>query len=327
MPMRVLIRLDCIRAMLVLVSASIVFLLVGKASAQEAATLALKFRQGQRLHYIYEEKSAYTPPQKFVGADGWTLETRVEYTLKINSITEDHAAYAKFTFNRITVTRDGKQIADLTVFPRKASAISVTIEPNGETTFYRHVYLTFNRGEQLEFRISEGGGPLATNTATDAKKEKYILAADLDETEGVIKIGVPPTLEITDPDYEKLVEFKIDLTPHKLFSLMQMPTVPLAKGQTFSIPIKYLGQEQLTYQGKGSEGGFQGDKAEISIAAWNDEASGSKALQPELTGTIHVLIDSFGRLAFAHGETTTHVLIPGIGVQKLETTMDLKLKK
>jgi len=311
--------------------ACLIFLLCGAVTptvqAGEPVRLALRFREGQILRYTYLETVAYTPPTKFVGVPGWNLDVKVDFSIKVNSVNDDAAATVRLVFERLTVLKDGTQIADLTVFPRQADGVSAIIKPNGETTFYKNFYLAINRGGQLEFRVSNGGGVMATNTTAAVGSENFVLAADLDHGAGIIRIGVPPTRTLETPDHAKLCEFKIDLTPRKLFEILTMPTVPLAEGETFSIPVKYLGQEKLVYQGQADEVGFQGSQVQVELTPWTEPADGLGGLQPLVNGNISYLIDTTGKLAKARGRLHTEIMVPGIGPQIAETRLEITLRK
>lgn len=191
--------------------------------ASDAVQLALKFREGQVLKYTYTETFIYTPPIKFVGSSSYELQVKVDYRLNVARVTSDQAASVKLTFERIAIFKDSKPICDLTFFPKQVEGISGTIKPNGETTWYKNVYLTVNKAQKLEFRVGTGGAPIATGTLSTQGSEKNQLEADLDEGEGVIKLGVPPTRTLEKSEFAKLAEFKIDLTPESSLSCCCCP--------------------------------------------------------------------------------------------------------
>lgn len=317
------------RALPIVAGLSCLFQLsVPVAHAGDPVKLALSFREGQVLKYSYHETMTYTPPTKFAGSVPVTIETKVDYNLKVNQVSpEDHVATVKLGFDRITVLKDGTQIADLTVFPKQGDGVAATIKPNGETTCYKNVYLAYNKGGHLEYRVSTGGGPIATGTTSSNGSENYSLAADLDEGEGVIKIGLPPTRTMDSPEYAKLAEFKIDLTPRKLFEFLTLPTVPLADGQTFSVPIKYLGQEKLTYRGKADEAGYDGNLVELDITPWTESTTSATGMQPVINGSFSYLIDTTGKLIRARGTLHDQIVVPDIGPQTADTKMELLIRK
>jgi hypothetical protein len=262
-----------------------------------------------------------------VGAPTYNLDVKVDYNIKVNQVSDSENATVRLAFERITVRKDGQQIADLTVFPRGGESVSATIKPNGETTFYKNFYLTINRSNQLEYRVSTGGGVMATNTTAPNGSENFNMAADLDEGQGVIKLGVPPTRTLETPDHGKLSEFKLDLTPRKLFELLTLPTVPLAEGQSFSVPVKYLATCKMTYAGQGDDAGYQGALVNTEVKPWTEPSDGASGIQPSVGGNLTYLIDSTGKLARAHGKLHTEILIPGIGPQTAETRLELSLRK
>jgi len=294
------------------------------ASAESAVQLALKFRQGQKIRYAYTEKVVYSPPSSFMGVGAYELEANIEYVLRVSQVGSDGVARVKLTFERIKLTYDGEEIMNLTVFPKDGGSVSATIKPNGETRFYKKIYVTVNRGNQLEYRIVKGGGMMASNTKT-TEGEQELLAADLGG--GVVKIGLPPTRTIEGPDHAKLVEFKVDLTPRKLMDLLLLPTVPLAAGQTFSTPIAHVCNETLTYDGKADDAGFRGNQVRIDVAPWTDIDNSLSGYQPELSGSLTYLVEPSGKLVRAKGDLVTEILIPGVGTQIIQSKLDLILRK
>lgn len=299
----------------------------GEALAGEPVQLALKFREGQQLRYSYSETLTYAPPIKFVGVTGYELSVKVDYRIAVNRVTAEQGASVKLTFERIAVFKDGRQICDLSVFPKDVGGISGSIKPNGETTWYKNVYLTVNKAGRLEFRVGSGGGVIATGTLSVAGSEKNSLEANLDEGEGVIQLGVPPYRTLETPDHGKLAEFKVDLTPRKIFEFLLLPTLPLDEGQTFSTSVKYLGQEKLLYKGQSDEGGHQGNAVSVDITPWLETSTELVGLQPAVTGNVGYMIDTMGKLVYAKGKLRTEIVIPDVGVQTGESRIELMIRK
>ena len=296
--------------------------------ASPPVRVALKFRPGRTLKFVYEETLSYTPPAKFVELSGYTLQDKVHFKMQVNDVSEDGEATVRITLERLTVTLDGSQIADLTVFPKKATRLSATIKPNGEARFYKDFYLTVNNGGQLEFRVAKEGSPIATKTVSTRGSEKIEYAADLDEAHGVIRDGVPPTRNLPSPEYGKMVEFKVDMVPVKLFELINLPTVALAEGQFFSIPLKYLGHEKLTYQGQADVAGHSGSKMVAEVTPWTETSDGTDGgLQPALSGNISYVIDSSGKLIQGKANLSYEIIVPGVGPQKANTKIVMTLKR
>lgn len=296
--------------------------------AGDAVSLALKFREGQILKYGYSETVNYTPPTKFAGTTGYELSVKTEYKITVARVLSDNSASVKLAFERIAVFKDGTPICDLSVFPKQVEGISGTIKPNGETTWYKNIYLTINKSGKLEFRVGTGGGSIATGTLSTTGSEKNQLEADLDEGEGVIKIGVPPTRTLETPDHGKLVEFKVDLTPRKVFEFLLLPTLPLSEGQSFSTSVKYLGQEKLLYKGQVDSGGYQGNMVSIDVTPWSEAAGdGVVGLQPAVSGNMSYTIDNLGKLVYMSGKLHSEVIIPEVGTQAANSTIELQIRK
>ncbi|MFM7201831.1 MAG: hypothetical protein ACKO6N_13665 [Myxococcota bacterium] len=296
--------------------------------ASDAVQLALKFREGQVLKYTYTETFMYTPPIKFVGSSSYELQAKVDYRLNVARVTSDQAASVKLSFERIALFKDGKPICDLTFFPKQVEGISGTIKPNGETTWYKNVYITINKAQKLEFRVGTGGAPIATGTLSTQGSEKNQLEADLDEGEGVIKLGVPPTRTLEKSEFAKLAEFKIDLTPRKLFELLLLPTLPLSEGQTFSSSVKNLAAQKLLFKGQVEDGGRMGNAVTIDITPWTEGTSDElNGLLPVVNGQLSYMIDTMGKLVYAKGNLKSEILIPEVGAQVGESRIELVLKK
>lgn len=300
----------------------------GVAMAGDGISLALKFREGQILKYGYSETLNYSPPTKFAGTTGYELATKVEYKITVARVLSDNSASVKLVFERIAVYKDGTPICDLSVFPKQVEGISGTIKPNGETTWYKNVYITINKAGKLEFRVGTGGGAIATGTLSTTGSEKNQLEADLDEGEGVIKLGVPPTRTLETPDHGKLVEYKVDLTPRKVFEFLLLPTLPLSEGQSFSTSIKYLAQEKLLYKGQVDNNGYQGNLVSIDVTPWSEPAGeGVTGLQPSVSGNMSYTIDNLGKMVYMAGKLRTEVVIPDVGTQAAESRIELQIRK
>lgn len=299
-----------------------------QAAAGEGEPLSLRFREGQVLKYSYSESLTYSPPTKFTGVTGYELQVKVDFNLKVARVTSDQTATARFNFERIAVTKDGTPICDLSVFPKQVEGISVAIKANGETTWYKNVYLTVNKGGKLEFRVGTGGGTIATGTMTAAGPEKNQLEANLDEGEGVIKVGLPPIRTLETPEHGKLAEYKVDLTPRKIFDLLLLPTIALSEGQTFSSSVKYLANQKLTFRGQTDDGGYQGSLVELEVTPFTDKPdAGATGIQPSVTGNLSYMIDSLSKMIRAHGTLKSEIVVPEIGAQLGTSRMELVIRK
>ncbi len=289
--------------------------------------LALKFRPGQKLRYRYHESLNYTPPPKFADLSGYQLDSTVDFTMEVKDVNQDGIATVRVTFQRIAVTLDGRPIADLTVFPKQGQRLSATIKPNGEAVFYKCVYLVINNGGQMEYRVSKDGGVIATHTASKRGSEKIVYAADLDEDHGVIRDGVPPTRTLKSPAHGVLAEFKVDLVPVKLFEFVNLPTVALAEGQFFSVPLKYLGNEKLTYEGQGDVAGYQGSKVHAEVSPWTEDSDSAEGYIPEVQGDVYYVIDPIGKLIQGKANLSYRIEIPNVGFQTAKAKIELTLRR
>ncbi len=289
--------------------------------------LALKFRPGQKLRYRYHETLNYTPPPKFTDLSGYLLEAKVDFEMEVKDVSDEGTATVRITFDRVTVLLDGQQIADLTVFPKQGRRLSATIKPNGETVFYKYLYLTVNNGGQLEYRVARDGGPIATRTASKRGSEKITYAADLDEDHGVIRDGLPPTRSLESPEHGVLAEFKVDLVPVKLFAFVNLPTVALAEGQFFSVPLKYLGNEKLSYQGEADVAGYHGARVQAEVTPWTEGSEEAGGYLPEVTGNVSYVIDTLGKLVQGKANLAYNIEIPGVGFQTATCKIDLTMRK
>lgn len=292
--------------------------------------LALKFREGQTIKYRYQETQTYTPPAKFAGTVSSVLDVRADYTLKVTRVNADRSAIVKIYFENVVVTKDGRQIADITdhQIPDQGQDVTAILKVNGDVSFGKFVYLTLNVAGQPEYRIVTGGNPLATHTRSP-EGEKQLFAADLDVQSGMIKVGVPPTRTVPEPDYNKLAEFKIDLTPRKLHQLLLIPTAPFAAGRVFRVSNPHLSHQETTLEGITDIQGYQCQHLESKITPWATSDEGNETeYEPQVSGSIDYYIEpDLGRVIMARGQFKTEILVPGVGLQLAETVMSLTLRK
>lgn len=294
--------------------------------------MALRFHEGQTIRYQYQEVMNYTPPAKFAGsAEGATLAVKVDYTWKVTRVNPDNSAIVKLRFDRVVVEKDGIQIADIAdhQIPKQGQNITAILKVNGEVDFYKYVYLTLNPANVLEYRIVNGGNAMATKSYSN-EGEKEVFASDLDITSGMIRIGVPPTRMVSDPEFSKLAEVKLDLTPRKLYELLLLPTAPMGMGQRFVVPNPYLASEVITYEGLTDVQGKRCDQIRAKIAPWEgvNSANAEALYEPQLSGMVDYFIDSeLGRLVTARGTVTTSIHLDGIGEQSAEIRMNLQPRR
>ena len=311
----------------------LLMLSVFAASATRAdERLALRFREGQTIKYQYVESVTLHPPVKLTGvaADG-TLVAKVDYTFKVTKVNPDSSAIVKLRFDRIVVERDGAQIADIVdhQIPDDAQDVTATLGINGEVSFYKYIYLTFNPAKMLEFRIVTGGNAIATHSVSDSS-ETEVFAADLDMTSGLIRVGLPPTRTVSDPSLNSLAELKLDLTPRKMYELLLLPTAPLGRDQRFVVPHRYLAHGVITYQGRADIQGKACELVKTTVTPWTEDGAPAPSgdYTPMLSGEVSYYIDKdLGRLVSVSGQLQELVRIPGVGEQAADVKMTLNPRR
>lgn len=310
---------------------SLLFVSVSVPSIADAADerVALRFREGQTIKYQYKEVLEYFPPNKFAGSNNQlSLTVLVDYTFKVTGVNPDQSAMVKLTFDRIVVEREGVQIADMPQhqIPNQGQNITALLDVNGGVTFYKYVYLTFNPAGILEYRIVNGGNAMATKSVA-LEGENELFAADLDASSGMIRVGVPPTRDLSDPELALLSEIKIDLTPRKLYQLLLLPTAPLDSSKRFVVPFPYFSNVVYTSGGRSDVQGRRTEKVIATVSPWDHP--GSKpgypgTYEPAMEGEMSYFIDpELGRLVMAEGSLNTKVRIPEIGEQVAKVRIKL----
>lgn len=297
------------------------------APASAAERLKLRFREGQTIRYQYVETMRLQPPAKFAGvAEDGVLTAKVDFTFKVTKVNPDSSAIVKLRFDRIVVEKDGTQVADIVdhQVPSQAQDVTAILGINGEVSFYKYVYLTFNRANMLEFRIVTGGNSVATHSIS-AESENEVFAADLDVTTGLIRVGLPPSRTVSDPGLNDLAELKLDLTPRKMYELLLLPTAPLDADKRFVVPHRYLANEVITYQGRSDVQGKTCEHVRADVTPWEvTEASPSGEHAPQLSGQISYFIDTdLGRLVTVKGDLREVIRIPGVGEQAADVQIAL----
>jgi len=119
----------------------------------------------------------------------------------------------------------------------------------------------------------------------------------------------------------------VDLVPVKLFEFVNLPTVALAEGQIFSVPLKYLANESLTYEGLADVAGYQGRKVHAEVTPWTETSEQGSGYLPEVQGEVSYVIDTMGKLIQGKGNLSYKIVIPGVGHQAASSTIELTLRR